>query len=103
MFTLQTGYSYGFGFVNFIKVEDAEEALKVVHGRTVGMNKRLKVSFARPPSDDIKNTNLYITHLPQSTTETDIVEMFGKFGTIVQRNLLYDKRTGMPRGTAFVR
>lgn len=79
------------------------EALKAVHGRVVGINKRLKVSFARPPSDDIKNTNLYITNLPRSTTDADITEMFGKFGTIVQKNLLYDKRTGIPRGTAFVR
>jgi len=29
--------------------------------------------------------------------------LFGKYGQIVQKNLLKDKLTGMPRGVAFVR
>jgi protein sex-lethal len=30
-------------------------------------------------------------------------EMFGAYGTIVQKNILRDKISGMPRGVAFVR
>ena len=61
---LQTGYSYGFGFVNFTRQEDATKAINQLNGLEV-QNKRLKVSYARPSGDDIKDTNLYITNLPR--------------------------------------
>lgn len=36
-------------------------------------------------------------------TEQYLDLLFGKYGQIVQKNLLKDKLTGMPRGVAFVR
>lgn len=60
----QTGYSYGFGFVNFSRQEDATKAINQLNGLEV-QNKRLKVSYARPSGEDIKDTNLYITNLPR--------------------------------------
>lgn len=66
-------------------------------------NKRLKVSYSRPPGQDMKDSNLYITNLPKNVTEEDIDKMFGEYGEIVQRTVLKDKLTGMPRGVAFVR
>ncbi|XP_034235607.1 sex-lethal homolog isoform X1 [Thrips palmi] len=98
----KTGYSYGFGFVNYSKAEDAAHAISTLNGLQV-QNKRLKVSFARPSGEDIKETNLYVTNLPKNVTEGQLEVLFGKFGTIVQKNLLKDKITGLPRGVAFVR
>ncbi|XP_068086855.1 sex-lethal homolog isoform X3 [Anabrus simplex] len=98
----KTGYSYGFGFVNYTKAEDASRAIGTLNGLQV-QNKRLKVSFARPSGEDIKETNLYVTNLPRNITEQYLDMLFGKYGTIVQKNLLKDKVTGMPRGVAFVR
>ncbi|KAK3907108.1 Protein sex-lethal [Frankliniella fusca] len=98
----KTGYSYGFGFVNYSKAEDAAHAISTLNGLQV-QNKRLKVSFARPSGDDIKETNLYVTNLPKNVSEAQLEGLFCKFGTIVQKNLLKDKITGMPRGVAFVR
>lgn len=66
-------------------------------------NKRLKVSFARPPGEELKETNLYVTNLPKTITEDQLDIIFGKYGTIVQKNILRDKMTGKPRGVAFVR
>lgn len=60
----QTGYSYGFGFVNYAKAEDAATAISTLNGLQV-QNKRLKVSFARPSGEEIKETNLYVTNLPR--------------------------------------
>lgn len=71
--------------------------------RFVCRNKRLKVSYSRPPGQDMKDSNLYITNLPKDVSEEDIDRMFGQFGEIVQRTVLKDKITGMPRGVAFVR
>ncbi|ODN04337.1 Sex-lethal [Orchesella cincta] len=97
-----TGYSYGFGFVNFVNEEDGIRARAEMNGAQVE-NKRIKVSFARPPSDDIKDTNLYVTNLPRSMTEEHLFTLFAPFGEIVQRKLLVDRYTNLPRGVAFIR
>ncbi|XP_076684741.1 sex-lethal homolog isoform X4 [Andrena cerasifolii] len=98
----KTGYSYGFGFVNYAKAEDAATAINTLNGLQV-QNKRLKVSFARPSGEEIKETNLYVTNLPRNITESQIDDIFSKYGNIVQKNILKDKLTGLPRGVAFVR
>lgn len=51
----------------------------------------------------MKDSNLYITNLPKETTEYELHELFKPYGTIVQKTLLKDKYSGMPRGVAFVR
>lgn len=117
----KTGYSYGFGFVKYFNEEDASKAIEVLNGityRFVDMpwfvfeiyqiiynfrNKRLKVSYSRPPGTEMKDTNLYITNLPKDITLHQIENIFKPYGEIVQKTLLNDKYTGMPRGVAFVR
>lgn len=121
---LQTGYSYGFGFVNYQKQDDAIRAIQTLNGLQI-QNKRIKVSYARPPGEDRKETNLYVTNLPRfyilksdiisskvsilnfsfcrDVTEEELSIIFSAHGNIVQMNLLKDKITGMPRGVAFVR
>ncbi|XP_063541382.1 sex-lethal homolog isoform X2 [Cydia strobilella] len=98
----KTGYSYGFGFVNFTREEDAARAIDTFNGYQL-RNKRLKVSYARPSGDDIKETNLYVTNLPRAVTEDQLETIFGKYGRIVQKHILRDKSNGSPRGVAFVR
>ncbi|XP_048482127.1 sex-lethal homolog isoform X10 [Plutella xylostella] len=98
----KTGYSYGFGFVNFAREEDAARAIDTFNGYQL-RNKRLKVSYARPSGDDIKDTNLYVTNLPRAITEEQLETIFGKYGRIVQKHILRDKNNGTPRGVAFVR
>ncbi|XP_028146092.1 sex-lethal homolog isoform X2 [Diabrotica virgifera virgifera] len=98
----KTGYSFGFGFVKYSTEEEAAKAIAVLNGYNL-MNKRLKVSYSRPPGTGMKDSNLYITNLPKNITEQEIDNIFRKFGEIVQRTLLKDKITGMPRGVAFVR
>lgn len=39
----------------------------------------------------------------RNITESQIDELFSKYGNIVQKNILRDKLTGLPRGVAFVR
>ena len=102
LFIFQSGYSYGFGFINYMTEEAAIRAIKCLNGYTV-RNKRIKVSFARPQGEELKETNLYITNLPRTITEDQLDIIFGKYGTIVQKNILRDKITGQPRGVAFVR
>lgn len=98
----KTGYSYGFGFVNFTREEDAARAIDTFNGYQL-RNKRLKVSYARPSGEEIKDTNLYVTNLPRAITEEQLETIFGKYGRIVQKHILRDKSNGTPRGVAFVR
>ena len=53
--------------------------------------------------DIISGTNLFITNLPKNTTTKNIYDWFGRFGKIVQHNILVDKVTNEPRGVGFVR
>ncbi|XP_045584045.2 sex-lethal homolog isoform X3 [Procambarus clarkii] len=98
----QTGYSFGFGFVEYQKPEDAAKAILQLNNLPV-QHKRIKVSYARPPGEDIKETNLYIQNIPRSYTLDQLEELFAVYGQIVQKNLLKDKVTGLPRGVGFVR
>ncbi|XP_076060985.1 sex-lethal homolog isoform X6 [Oratosquilla oratoria] len=99
---LKTGYSFGFGFVEYQKPEDAAKAILQLNNLPV-QHKRIKVSYARPPGEDIKETNLYIQNIPRNFTLDQLDELFNPFGNIVQKNLLKDKVTGLPRGVGFVR
>lgn len=98
----QTGYSFGFGFVEYQKPEDAAKAILQLNNLPV-QHKRIKVSYARPPGEDIKETNLYIQNIPRSYSLDQLDQLFAPFGQIVQKNLLKDKITGLPRGVGFVR
>jgi len=98
----QTGYSFGYGFVNFCDVHDAVDARNALNGLQLE-HKRIKVSFARPPSDDIKDTNLFVTGLAASITELELDKLFSPFGVIVHLRVLRDRQTKATRGVAFVR
>ncbi|XP_046673014.1 sex-lethal homolog isoform X1 [Homalodisca vitripennis] len=98
----KTGYSYGFAFVSYVTPEDAQKAIQQLNGYQIG-SKHIKVSYARPSGENIKDTNLYVTNLPRDITEYNLKKMFEDFGEIVQMNLLKDKETGSSRGVAFVR
>jgi RNA recognition motif-containing protein len=70
-----TRKSLGFGFVKFMREEDAAAAIEAKNGFVMG-HKKLKVSIARPPSNEIRNCKLYITNLPKEYTEKEVVDLF---------------------------
>lgn len=82
--------------------DDAARAVKEMNGRCI-QNKQIKVSYARPSSELIKNTNLYVSGLPKYFTRADVESYFSKFGKIISVRQLTCKDTGMSRGVSFVR
>jgi RNA recognition motif-containing protein len=84
--------------------------------------KKLKVSYAQPKTnnnndDEIinhkkyfnslssstqKNSNIYITDLPDDFDEKMLERLFSKYGEIIQTKILRDPRTRISRGVAFV-
>lgn len=45
---------------------------------------------------------LYVGNLPWSTTDSDLSEMFGEFGSVDSASVITDRETGRSRGFAFV-
>jgi len=98
-----TGQSLGYGFVNFIRMEDAEKAVKQMNGLRL-QNKMIKVSFARPSSDSIKFSNLYVSNLPCSMTQQELESMFADFGSIISSKILCNpKAEGTSKSVGFIR
>jgi len=96
-----TGYSYGYGFVEYTELEHAQQAIKLLDGLQL-QNKRLKVSTARTGCD-VRASNLYISNLPLQLTEEELSEHFVAYGNIVQTRILMDPTTNLSRGVGFIR
>lgn len=45
---------------------------------------------------------LYVGNLPFRSTEAELEDAFGQYGTVESVNLVMDRETGRPRGFAFV-
>lgn len=94
-----TGYSYGFGFVDYETEEDASNAINLLNGYQI-QHKHIKVSYSRV-GDNVKGANLYLRNLPKDVNETDIERVFSPYGTIVQIRVLANAQ-GIPKGIGFV-
>ncbi|XP_010867446.1 ELAV-like protein 1 isoform X1 [Esox lucius] len=97
-----TGHSLGYGFVNYLTPSDAERAINTLNGLRL-QSKTIKVSYARPSSDTIKDANLYISGLPKNMTQKDVEDMFARYGRIINSRVLVDQASGLSRGVAFIR
>ncbi|XP_064197070.1 ELAV-like protein 1 [Anguilla rostrata] len=92
-------HSLGYGFVNYVNPSDAERAISTLNGLRL-QSKTIKVSYARPSSDTIKDANLYISGLPRTMTQKDVEDMFARYGRIINSRVLVDQATGLC-GVAF--
>nr|QEN98433.1 Elav2 [Phascolion cryptum] len=95
-----SGYSYGFGFVDYENTEDAQKAIQTLNGKHL-QNKTIKVAFARPGNENIKGANLYIKNIPKSMSQDELKDLFSPFGKIIQVRLLTDP-FGKSKGVGFV-
>ena len=72
-----TKKSLGYGFVKYLQDEDAQTAIMKMNGYPIG-HKKIKVSLARVPSEDIRNCKLYICNLPKTYTEFEVATLFSQ-------------------------
>nr|CAB3242090.1 ELAV-like protein 3 [Phallusia mammillata] len=96
-----SGYSYGYGFVDYDTCEDATKAIQQLNQHKL-YNKTIKVDYSKPSGVQTKNINLYVCGLPNDITEDLLKTKFSPFGTIVQARLVKDKFTGACQGVGFV-
>ncbi|XP_067635875.1 protein elav isoform X2 [Eurosta solidaginis] len=97
------GQSLGYGFVNYVRPQDAEQAVNVLNGLRL-QNKTIKVSFARPSSDAIKGANLYVSGLPKNMTQPELEAIFAPFGAIITSRILQNAGSdSQTKGVGFIR
>ncbi|OQR74669.1 hypothetical protein BIW11_08914 [Tropilaelaps mercedesae] len=97
----QSGYSYGFGFVDYHNPDDAQKAIGSYNGYKMD-NKTLKVAIAKPSdSNHSKNTNVYIRGVPRNFDPAELEAMFAQFGRLVQFRVLRDMTANTNKGVAF--
>jgi len=97
----RTGYSFGYGFVNYVKTQDALKAITTLNGKQI-QNKQIKVALARPSGEDIKHANLYVKGISKEMTREELAELFKPYGEIIQSKILVDQYTGFSKGAGFI-
>jgi ELAV like protein 2/3/4 len=97
-----TNLNLGYGFVNYLNMEDAERAINDLNGIKLE-NKMIKVSYARPSSDSIKGANLYISNLPKSWDVNHLNNYFSCCGRIITSRILTNPQNGQSKGVGFIR
>jgi len=97
----RTGYSFGYGFVNYVKTQDATQAIATLNGKNI-QNKQIKVALARPSGEDIKHANLYVKGISKDMTRNELTALFQPYGEIIQSKILVDQYTGYSKGAGFV-
>ncbi|XP_059639829.1 uncharacterized protein LOC132282238 isoform X2 [Cornus florida] len=98
-----TGRSRGFGYVTFVSVEDAKNALSSEHflGKRI-----LEVKVATPkeemraPSKNV--TRIFVARIPSSVTEADFRSYFETYGEITDLYMPKDPSTKGHRGIGFI-
>ncbi|KAG9153106.1 hypothetical protein Leryth_012370 [Lithospermum erythrorhizon] len=90
-----SGRSRGYGFVQFEQEEAAESAIKRLDGMLINDKKVYVGHFVRQQERRKCNghtifTNVYVKNLPESTTDQELNELFGKYGTITSEIVMKD-------------
>ena len=96
-----TGQSLGYAFIEYPTEHLAEDAISKIDGLQM-QEKKLKVSYARQSSPDIKNSNVYVAGLPNSITEAKLLSLFSPFGSVLTHKVLTNS-DNTSRGVGFVR
>ncbi|KAF7722569.1 hypothetical protein EC973_002959 [Apophysomyces ossiformis] len=116
--TIVEGGSFrGTALICYFYLEDSEEAQKNLNG-TLMDGKTLNISTFMPdktrsPNDHGKNNektegsyvdymNLYVKNLDPGITNTDLFNLFRKFGRIVSARVMSNPTTGQSKGYGFV-
>ncbi|KAK2614352.1 hypothetical protein N8I77_001188 [Diaporthe amygdali] len=97
-----TGACKGFGFAKFKNVRDSEKCIQAFYllGYEVGFARESFNARLKAEGDD-ESTNLYISNLPKSVTEAQLVAIFDPY-QIISSKILRDSM-GNSRGVGFAR
>lgn len=94
-----TGRSRGYGFVAFRGKEEADEAIKAMHGQHIGA-RRVRCGWAQHKTEglaahdpqlldrcDPTNTNVYLGNVSATLTDAEVRRQFSAFGPVAEMKL----------------
>jgi polyadenylate-binding protein len=88
------GNPLGYGYVNYYEADSAEKALKYFENNQIWGSK-LDVQRFQKKNERLNslstNKNLYIKNLPADFSDSDLKNLFGKFGNISWSKVMTDK------------
>lgn len=88
------GQSKGFGFVQFETEESAQEAIEELNGMLLNGKPVYVGPFVRKQERDIststKFNNVYVKNLSESTTDDELLKVFGEYGSITSAVVMRD-------------
>ncbi|KAG2303136.1 hypothetical protein Bca52824_031787 [Brassica carinata] len=101
-----SGQSKGYGFVQYETEESAQKAMSQLNGMLLNDKQVYVGPFLRRQERDstsnvAKFTNVYVKNLAESTTDDDLNNAFGEFGTITSAVVMKDG-DGKSKGFGFV-
>ncbi|KAL6964027.1 poly(A) binding protein Pab2 [Sarracenia purpurea var. burkii] len=93
--TDSSGQSKGYGFVQYDSDEAAQKAIEKLNGMLLNDKQVYVGPFLRKQEREIamdkaKFTNVFVKNLSESTTEEDLKNIFGEFGTITSVVVMKD-------------
>ncbi|CCH46665.1 putative RNA-binding protein [Wickerhamomyces ciferrii] len=94
-----TGRSRGFGFLTFAEPRSVDEVVKTEH---VLDGKVIDPKRAIPRDEQDKTGKIFVGGIAPEVRPKEFENFFGKFGTIIDAQLMLDKDTGRSRGFGFV-
>jgi len=89
-----TNLCKGYGFVDFDRYESAHNAVQQL--RQSGIQAQMAKQQEQDP------TNLYISNLPRTVTETELETLLSGFGSVISTRILRDNN-GVSKGVGFAR
>lgn len=98
-----TGKSKGYGFVHYEKAEEAEEAIRRVHGMMIAGKEVYVAPWQRQTERSAPNkwTNVYIKNIPLEWDDALLEKVFSEFGAITSATVMRDQ-DGKSKGFGFV-
>lgn len=90
-----SGQSKGYGFVQFDNQESAQNAIDNLNGMLINDKEVFVGHFLRKQERDsasskTKFNNVFVKNLSESTSDEDLMKVFGEFGTITSAVLMRD-------------
>eukprot|EP00466_Bigelowiella_natans_P014456 jgi/Bigna1/67235/fgenesh1_pg.3_\ len=99
-----TGLPLGNALVRVQTSQQAAVARQNLDGCQLNGGQVLSCRFANEKSaGPTSATNLYVSGLPATMTESYLKELFAPYGSVTSQKIITNRATGMPLGTALVR